>query len=112
MTLGNPEAILFHLGFLPTFFDLPRLWALDAVAIIAIFVAMLGTAFALYALATSRAGAVFDSPARMRRLDCASGSLLIGAGGVVLLKRALRDRSRWGRRGAPQGQPASGGDIF
>jgi threonine/homoserine/homoserine lactone efflux protein len=88
ITLGNPKAILFHLGFLPTFFNLPALSALDALAIMGMFVAVLGTAFTVYAFAASKAGALFNDPFRMRILNRSSGALLIGAGAAVLLKRA------------------------
>ncbi len=88
ITLGNPKAILFHLGFLPTFFDLQALTLLDAFSIIAIFVAVLGTAFTIYAYAASRAGALINSPRNRRILNRASGTLLIGAGAAVLLKRS------------------------
>ncbi len=87
ITLGNPKAILFHLGFLPTFFDLPSLSILDAVTIIGLFLAVLGTAFVAYAYAASRAAGLFRNPRAMRMLNRASGTLLIGAGATVLLKR-------------------------
>jgi len=88
ITLGNPKAILFHLGFLPTFFDLPTLSMFDVFAIMGVFVAVLGSAFAIYAFSASKAGAFFDSPSRMRILNRTSGTLLIGAGAVVLVKRS------------------------
>jgi threonine/homoserine/homoserine lactone efflux protein len=88
ITLGNPKAILFHLGFLPTFFDLPSLSVLDALAIMGIFVAVLGTVFIVYAFAASRAGSLFNNPFRMRILNRSSGVMLIGVGTAVLLKRA------------------------
>jgi threonine/homoserine/homoserine lactone efflux protein len=87
ITLGNPKAILFHLGFLPTFFDLQTLTLADALTIIGVFVSVLGTAFAAYAWAGSRAGALFANPRRIRMLNRGSGTLLIGAGAAVLLKR-------------------------
>lgn len=46
VTLGNPTAILFHLGFLSTFFDLPALSLLDVFTIMVIFVAAIGKVFA------------------------------------------------------------------
>lgn len=87
ITLGNPKAILFHLGFLPTFFDLPSLSILDAVTIMALFLAVLGTAFVAYAYAASKAAGFFRNPRAMRILNRTSGTLLIGAGATVLLKR-------------------------
>lgn len=88
VTLGNPKAILFHLGFLPTFFDLPTLSGWDALAIVAIFVSVLGSAFAAYAFVAGRASGFFRSPRRMRLLNRASGAMLIGAGTVVLARRS------------------------
>ena len=88
ITLGNPKAILFHLGFLPTFFDLPSLSILDALSIIGLFLVVLGTAFVTYAYAASRAAGLFGNPRAMRILNRTSGTLLIGAGATVLLKRS------------------------
>ena len=87
LTLGNPKAILFHLGFLPTFFDLQALTVLNALSIIAIFLSVLGTAFTLYAYAGSKAGSLINDPRKMRILNRSSGTLLIGIGAGVLLKR-------------------------
>lgn len=88
ITLGNPKAILFHLGFLPTFFDLPSLSILDVLTIIGLFVTVLGAAFVTYAYVASRAAGLFESPRAMRILNRTSGTLLIGAGATVLLKRS------------------------
>lgn len=88
ITLGNPKAILFHLGFLPTFFDLQALSVLDALTIMGMFVTVLGTAFVAYAYAASRAGTLFKDPQAMRIVNRTSGTLLIGAGAAVLLKRS------------------------
>ena len=87
ITLGNPKAILFHLGFLPTFFNLQALTFVDALVIIAVFISVLGAAFTAYAYAASRAGALFGNPRRIRMLNRGAGTLLIGAGAAVLLKR-------------------------
>jgi len=52
--LGDPKPILFHLGFLPTFFDLPARSLLDAVTIMVIFVVVIGTVLAFYAYAAGQ----------------------------------------------------------
>ncbi|MGI9452867.1 MAG: LysE family translocator [Geminicoccaceae bacterium] len=88
ITLGNPKAILFHLGFLPTFFDLPALSLLDAVTIMVIFVVVIGTVLAFYAYAAGKVGALANDPRKMRVLNRCSGTLLIGVGATVLLKRS------------------------
>ncbi len=88
VTLGNPKAILFHLGFLPTFFDLPALTHSDAVTIMAIFVMVIGTVLTVYAYAAGKVGALANNPRKMRVLNRCSGTLLIGVGVTVLLKRS------------------------
>lgn len=88
LTLGNPKAILFHLGFLPAFFDLPALGLADVITIMAMFTTVLGTAFLAYAYAASRTGSFFKSPSRLRLANRISGTLLIGAGAAVLTRSA------------------------
>lgn len=78
--IGNPKAILFYMGALPGFFALDRLTRPDIIAIISIsaFVPMLGN-LAL-ALGLDRARRLLSSPAAMRRMNIASGVLLILVG--------------------------------
>jgi threonine/homoserine/homoserine lactone efflux protein len=87
ITLGNPKAILFHLGFLPTFFDLSVISVLDAVCIILIFLAMIGSSFVVYAYAASKAGLFFKDRRRIRILNRSAGTILIGTGIAVAAKR-------------------------
>ena len=87
LTLGNPKAILFHLGFLPTFFDLSRIGPLDALLIILNFLVILGTSLTLYALAASRARRFFGEGRKLRLLNRGAGTLMIGAGIAVAVKR-------------------------
>ncbi|PLX39174.1 MAG: hypothetical protein C0606_01120 [Hyphomicrobiales bacterium] len=87
ITLGNPKAILFHLGFLPTFFDLSRIGIVDALAIIGLFLAVLGSALVGYALLAGRARALFVEPARLRLVNRSAGALMVGAGVAILAKR-------------------------
>jgi threonine/homoserine/homoserine lactone efflux protein len=87
ITLGNPKAILFHLGFLPAFFDLSTIGVVDAFAIIAIFLTVLGGALTGYAYLASRARAAFQDPRKMRILNRGSGALLVGVGTAILVKR-------------------------
>jgi threonine/homoserine/homoserine lactone efflux protein len=86
ITLGNPKAILFHLGFLPTFFDLSDISILDAVMIISIFVAILGGSLVFYAYSASKARLFFEDPKRNRLLNRGAGTMLIGAGVAVAAK--------------------------
>ena len=87
ITLGNPKAILFHLGFLPTFFNLSEIRLLDAFFIILIFITVLGTSLSIYAYAASRARLFFKDPQKIRILNRCSGTVLIGAGIAVATKK-------------------------
>ena len=86
ITLGNPKAILFHLGFLPTFFDLSAIGILDAFMIILIFMAILGSSFVIYAYSASKARSFFEDPRKSRLLNRGAGTMLIGAGVAVAVK--------------------------
>lgn len=81
--IGNPKAILFYMGFLPGFFDLSRVTAPDIAAILAVsaIVPMLGNLG--LALFLDRARRILASPERMRRLNIASGLMLVGVGCVI-----------------------------
>ena len=87
ITLGNPKAILFHLGFLPTFFNLPALTVRDALLIALIFISILGSSLVLYAYAAGRARRLFRDQRKMRLLNRGGGTLMIGAGIAVAVKR-------------------------
>ena len=78
---------LFHLGFLPTFFDLTVIGCLDALVIIAVFMTVLGMSFFCYAFTASRARRIFRSKRALKILNRTSGSLLIGTGIAVAARR-------------------------
>ncbi|NJS39001.1 MAG: LysE family translocator [Rhodobacteraceae bacterium] len=78
--VGNPKAILFYMGVLPGFFDLSRVNGADITAILLIsaLIPMLGNLGLAWFL--DRARRLLSSPEAMRRLNVASGILLIGVG--------------------------------
>ena len=87
ITLGNPKAILFHLGFLPTFFNLSVISIWDAFLIILIFVAVLGSSLTIYAYAASKARLFFRDRRKILMLNRSAGTILIGAGIAVATKK-------------------------
>ncbi|MCG8637032.1 MAG: LysE family translocator [Desulfobacterales bacterium] len=87
ITLGNPKAILFHLGFLPAFFDLSVINAIDALLIIVIFMVMIGSSLTIYAYAASKARLFFGNPRKARILNRFSGTILIGSGIALVTKK-------------------------
>jgi len=87
ITLGNPKAILFHMGFLPTFFNLTVISVLDAFLIILIFMTVLGSSLTIYAYAASKARLFFRDQRKIRILNRSAGAILIGAGIAVATKK-------------------------
>ena len=87
ITLGNPKAILFHLGLLPTFFNLAIINIQDAILIIFIFVAVLGSCLTIYAYVASKARRFFRDQRRMRILNRTAGTMLIGTGIIVAAEK-------------------------
>lgn len=81
--VGNPKAILFYMGALPGFFDLGSLTAWDITAIIGISAGVTLGGNLLLALFLDRARALLSSPAALRRMNIASGVLLVLVGLVI-----------------------------
>lgn len=81
--LGNPKAMLFYLAVFPGFFDVTRLTAWDAAAILAVIAPLLVAANLVWAAAAAKAGRVFTSARAVRAVNAASGGLL-GAAGVAV----------------------------
>jgi threonine/homoserine/homoserine lactone efflux protein len=78
--LGNPKAILFYMGVLPSFFDLARVTTLDiaVIVLISMIVPLVGNL--LLAGFVDRVRLLLTSPRALRRLNIASGALLIAVG--------------------------------
>jgi threonine/homoserine/homoserine lactone efflux protein len=78
--IGNPKAILFYMGALPGFFTLGTLTGPD-IAVIILISALIPMAGNLgLALFLDRARRLLSSPENLRKLNIASGVLLIGVG--------------------------------
>lgn len=83
VTLGNPKPILFYGALLPTFLDITRLGAGDYVALGAIVVAVSVAVYGAYMLLADRARRLVTSARAVKRLNQATGTMLIGSGIVV-----------------------------
>ncbi len=81
--LGNPKAMLFYLGILPGFFDLSALVMPDiaAIVLLSLMVPLLGNI--VLALMVDHVRSFVQSPRSLRRLNIASGGLLIGVGLLI-----------------------------
>lgn len=83
VTIGNPKTIGFYAGLLPTFVDLEKLSAADALVMGAIVILTVGLIPAGYAFAAAGSRRFFDSPAGMKLMNRTAGTMMIGAGVTV-----------------------------
>ena len=83
VTLSNPKAIAFYAGLLPTFVNLERLSAGEALAMGAIVVLIVGTIPAIYAFAAAGSRRFLTQPDRLKLMNRAAGTMMIGAGVTV-----------------------------
>lgn len=81
--IGNPKAIFFYMAVLPGFFDLRHVQGLDitAIVLLSMTIPLLGNLVTAYAVGQARR--LLSSPAALRRLNIAAGSLLILVGGLI-----------------------------
>ena len=84
VTLGNPKAIAFYAGLLPTVVALDQLSRSDALVMGLIVVAVVGGIPTLYALLASRTRRFLGSARRMKVVNRTAGTMMIGAGVAVV----------------------------
>ncbi|HSM83777.1 MAG TPA: LysE family translocator [Nodosilinea sp.] len=86
--LSNSAVIVFYVSLLPTFLDLTRFnWADSLIAMGVISLALF-LVLALYAYGAARAGRFFRGPRARQRLNRSAGTLMVGTGVYVALRRA------------------------
>lgn len=83
VTISNPKTIGFYAGLLPTFVDLEHLTAVDAAAMGAIVVLVVGLIPAAYAYAAARSRRFFQSTASLKLMNRTAGTMMIGSGITV-----------------------------
>ncbi|WP_428023707.1 LysE family translocator [Arcobacter sp.] len=86
ITLSNPKVILFYLGFLPTFVNLHTLNTLDIVIIALVTILVIASVLLSYAYSASGARNLFKSKRAKRKMNIAAGSVMITAGGALIVK--------------------------
>jgi threonine/homoserine/homoserine lactone efflux protein len=86
VTLGNPKAILFYLGFLPTFVDLNNLSLQDVLLIATIIILVLGSVMLAYSYAAGQTGKLLASGKSGRIINGIAGSIMAATGMILLLK--------------------------
>ena len=83
VTLGNPKPILFYGALLPTFLDLSRISPIDFAILLSVVVVVSVAVYGGYMIMADRARHNLSSTRAARRLNQATGVMLIGSGLVV-----------------------------
>lgn len=83
VTISNPKTIAFYAGLLPTFVDLERLQAREALAMGVIVVLVVGIIPTAYALVAAGSRRLLNQPARLKIMNRAAGTMMIGTGVAV-----------------------------
>ncbi|HIP11490.1 MAG TPA: LysE family translocator [Arcobacter sp.] len=86
ITLANPKVIIFYLGFLPAFMNLEILTSYDILLAIVLVSITLASVLLTYAYMASRAKELLNSKSAVNKLNKTSGSVMMGAGTLLLLK--------------------------
>lgn len=86
MTISNPKAILFYMGFFPAFVDLNKVTMVDFVSVFAISTVAVGGVLAIYACVAAKASFAFESHTARKRLNKISGGFLVTCGAVLAAK--------------------------
>ena len=81
--LGNPKAIIFYMGVLPSFFDLKDITGLDILAIVSVSVATPLLGNLILAGFVNKIRSVLTSSRAVARINKVSGSLLIFVGLMI-----------------------------
>ena len=83
VTLGNPKPILFYGALLPTFLDLSRISPVDFAILLSVVVVVSVAVYGGYMIMADRARHTLSSTRAAKRLNQATGVMLIGSGLVV-----------------------------
>ena len=83
VTLGNPKPILFYGALLPNFLDLSSVTSGDFTILMAVVVAVSFVVYSGYMLVIERARRLLNSTRTVKRLNQATGVMLIGSGLAV-----------------------------
>ena len=86
VTISNPKAIAFYAGLLPTFVDLAKLSAGEALAMGGIVVVIVGAIPAAYAFAAAGSRRLLNQPDRLKIMNRTAGTMMIGTGVAVVAR--------------------------
>ena len=85
ITLADPKAIIFYMGFLPAFVDLSAMTLTDIGIIIGLATVVIAGVKISYAVMATKAASLLSSPLLRRRLNRASAVVLLGTALFLIL---------------------------
>ena len=86
ITLSNPKAILFYVGFFPAFLDLSALSNFDVVKIMGVTALAIGGTMLVYAYIASHISRVFQSEKTEKTINHIAGFVIVMTGIFLLFK--------------------------
>jgi threonine/homoserine/homoserine lactone efflux protein len=86
ITLGNPKAILFYIGFFPAFINVSEVTFYDTGLIMLAATLAFGSVNMFYSFLAVKARNTFKSPHASSVINKTSGTIMISTGGLVAVK--------------------------
>lgn len=86
ITLGNPKAILFYVGFFPAFINIGEVTLYDTSLIMLAATVAFGSVNMLYSLIAVKAKNTFKSPKAATFINKTAGTIMVSTGVIVAIK--------------------------
>jgi len=86
ITLGNSKAIIFYVGFLPTFINLTTLKLSDVFIIITALTIILYLVIGSYCYFAHRTQQLIRNPKTAKKFNLGAGGIMIGTGVVIMTR--------------------------
>ncbi len=83
ITLGNPKAILFYVGFFPAFVNVTTVTHFDIVTILGIVTVALGSVNLAYSLMAAKARNLLKTPNASTIINKTAGAIMVSTGALV-----------------------------
>jgi len=86
ITLGNPKAILFYIGFFPAFIDITEVTLSDVSLIMLTATLAFGSVNLAYSLLAIKARNTFKSPNASNVINKTAGTIMVSTGALIAVK--------------------------
>lgn len=86
ITLGNPKAILFYIGFFPAFIDITEVTLSDTGLIMLVATFAFGSVNFAYSFLAAKARNTFKSPKASNAINKTAGTIMVATGSLIAIK--------------------------